>query len=80
MYVYIYEYINIHMFPNVVFPKKRKSKSVGRDSKYICCLKVALCGLKTTSNDSFLHLTISIQRDFTLGIRKRRPVVDTLGH
>ena len=38
-----------------------------------CCLRTLLFG-------SCGSLLTSIQRDFTVGVQERRPVVDTLGH
>ena len=58
-------------------PQKKRggySKHLGCDSKH------ALWGLKPGSGDGFRSIDMAIRRGLTVGVQKRRPVVETLWH
>ena len=46
----------------------------------MCFYKLLFGGLKRASTDSFCSVDAAIRQDFTVRVRKKRPVVDTLGH
>ena len=91
IYVHIYIYICIHTFIYIVtyictyscihfrFVWTRL-KFIGCGTKHAFFLQVVYGGLKPDSNDSFWCVDMAIQRDFAVGVRKRRSMVEPLWH
>ena len=60
-----------------VFKKRYCTESIGCKSKHMF-VQVAPLGLKPYLDDSFRSVDMATWRHFTVGVLKRRPVVETL--